>query len=98
MDLSNRFKKYFWSTLPAKVHMISYVCVLIVTLLVSMVVGSMRLFLTSLSMLVPMFFGSYVINCYVVGSCHALSWFSAFLTLLWSAIFFLKLFVGGLVA
>jgi hypothetical protein len=47
----------------------------------------------SLSMIIPMFFSSYAINCYVVGSCHGLSWFSTYWTLLWTSIFFLKLFV-----
>jgi hypothetical protein len=38
--------------------------------------------------IIPMFFSSYAINCYVVGSCHGLSWFSTSFTLLWASIFF----------
>jgi hypothetical protein len=92
-----QFKKLFLATTQAKIHIISYLCVIIVSIMASMVVGSVQLFVTSLSMIIPMFFSSYAINCYVVGSCHGLSWFSTLLTLLWTSIFFLKLFVGGLV-
>lgn len=94
-DYVVRFRKAFLSTQQARIHMACYLIVLAVSLLASVVTGSVELFVMALSMTLPMFLSTYAINCYVVGSCHGLSWFSTGLTLLWTSLFFLKLFVGG---
>jgi hypothetical protein len=77
--------------------MACYLSVIIVSVMAAMVTGSMQLFINAMIAIIPMFFSSYAINCYVVGSCHGLSWFSTSFTLLWASIFFLKLFLEGLV-
>jgi hypothetical protein len=88
--------KLFLATTQAKIHIISYLCHYCFDHgLDGRWIGStVRDFSVHDHTHV---FSSYAINCYVVGSCHGLSWFSTLLTLLWTSIFFLKLFVGGLV-
>jgi hypothetical protein len=54
--------------------MACYLSVIIVSVMAAMVTGSMQLFINAMIAIIPMFFSSYAINCYV-SSCHGLSWF-----------------------
>jgi hypothetical protein len=75
--------------------MACYLSVIIVSVMAAMVTGSMQLFINAMIAIIPMFFSSYAINCYVVGSCHGLVWYVVHIIV--GIYILLKLFLEGLI-
>ena len=90
MSIVSEFKKKFISTPQAKIQLASYSSVILVTFLLALVARSAEGVVLSVVAAGSMFLTTYANNCYVVGSCHGLSWLSTSLTVLWTALFFLE--------
>lgn len=90
IDFVAEFKRRFMSTPQAKIQLASYASVILVTFLMALVTRSAQGIALSIIATGSMFFATYANNCYVVGSCHGLSWLSTSLTVLWTALFFLE--------
>jgi hypothetical protein len=92
--LLERFRAMFLSTRQARIQMACQAFVLAASVLVAVTFGSTSILLGAVASMVPMLYATYAVNCYVVGGCHLLSWFSTSVTVLWTLAFVVRLYLA----